>query len=135
MSYAIHAYLFDEEMQNENLLFDSIKKIFSASQNVEFAIVNNFFTKKNFLKLKVEKKYSISIFFDNNQSVADDLKFILKKATVCNSRLRFLFAPDPENDFDYMCIIILEYLESLNKVLIYNVNQDKIIFSLSGNES
>lgn len=128
MSYAIHAYLLDEEIHDENLIFDSVKNIFSTSDRVEFTIMNNTFTKKNFLKLRVDKSYSVSIFFDKNKVVTDDLEFILKKRTECDSRLRFLFAPDPENNFDDIAVIILDHLETLKKVLIYSVNQDEILF-------
>lgn len=134
MSYSIHAYFLEEQINNQDFIFDSIKSIFSKSERVEFTITENRFTRKNFLKLTVDKSYSISAFFDKDLAVAVDLEFILKKQLKCDSRLRFLFAPDPENDFDDIGVIILDYLESFKKVLIYSVNQEKVIFFSDKNE-
>ena len=72
------------------------------------------FTKKNLLKLTVDGSYSISAFFDQDEQVADDLETILGKRMECGSRLRFLFAPDPENDFDDIGVIVMEYVEDLS---------------------
>ncbi|MFB9110667.1 hypothetical protein [Flavobacterium gyeonganense] len=47
----------------------------------------------------------------------------------CHARIRFLFASDPENDFDNIAVIILDYTQSLKEVTVYNTNQNKIIFS------
>lgn len=128
MSYAIHVYFLNEKKEQEKV-FDSIKNLFSESERVSFTISNNIFTKKNFLKLSIDKNYSISIFLDDHETVQADLEFILQESLECKSRLRFLFAPDPENDYDDICVIILDFLESLNEVILYSVNQDKIIFN------
>jgi hypothetical protein len=55
----------------------------------------------------------------------------LGKRLRCNTRMRFLFAPDPENNFDDIGVIILDNLMSLDEVIIYNGNQKKIIFNSS----
>lgn len=128
MSYAIHTYFLDTKPRDENQVFESVQNIFSKSKRVTSSINKNPFTKKNLLKLTVDGGYSISAFFDNDPSVAGDLEEISGKKIDCSSRLRFLFAPDPENNFDDIGVIILDYLESLGEVIIYSANQGKIIF-------
>ncbi len=128
MSYAIHTYFLDTQPRTEAQVFESIEKLFSESKRVSCNINKNPFTKKNLLKLTVDGTYSISAFFDSDQNVAEDLETITSTKIDCNSRLRFLFAPDPENDFDDIGVIILDYLESFKNVIIYSANQEKIIF-------
>lgn len=132
MSYALHTYFLDTQTRDENQVFESIQNLFSKSKRVTSAINKNPFTKKNLLKLTIDGSYSISAFFDQGQNVAEDLESILGKKVECNSRLRFLFAPDPENDFDDIGVIILDYLESFSDVIIYSANQEKIIFPVKG---
>lgn len=132
MSYALHTYFLDAQARDENQVFESIQNLFSKSKRVTSGINKNPFTKKNLLKLTIDGSYSISAFFDQGQSVAEDIESILGKKVECNSRLRFLFAPDPENDFDDIGVIILDYLESFSDVIIYSANQEKVIFPVEG---
>lgn len=127
MSYAIHSYFLNQKKEKE--LFDSIIDFFTDSGRVSYSFCENTFTKKIFLKLIVDNQYSISIFFDDDFKVQADFKFISQSDLECKSRLRFLFAPDPENDFDDIGIMILDFLECLDEVILYSVNQNKIIFN------
>lgn len=127
MSYAIHAYFLKQKKERE--LFDSIIGLFGNLGRVSSSFSENAFTKNIFLKLTVDNHYSISIFFDDNAKVQADFDFILQENLECKSRLRFLFAPDPANDFDDISVIILDFLEGLDEVIIYSVNQGKIIFN------
>ena len=100
-----------------------------ATDRVQFSITKNIFTKKDYLKLLIDNSYSMCVFFDNDANVSEDLEFISGQKLNCKSRIRFLFAPDPDNNFDDIGIIILDYLQSLDKVIIYSVNRNKIIFN------
>lgn len=127
MSYALHVYFLEKQNHNSESAFDSVKKLFSNTGRVAFTLAQNIFTKKEYLKLTVDSHYSISVFFDDDTVIADDLEYILGKRLNCHARMRFLLAPDPENNFDDIGVIILHYLESLKEVVIYSVNQNKII--------
>lgn len=129
MSYAIHTYFLDEKKYDEESVFDSVQNLFINTNRIQFAITKNIFTKKDFLKLTIDNSYSISVFFDNDANISDDLEFITGQKLNCKYRLRFLFAPDPENNFDDIAVIILTYLESLYKVILYSVNENRIIFN------
>ena len=129
MSYAIHAYLMEGKKFDDTSLFNSVKNLFLSTKRVQFTITKNIFTQKDYLKLIIDNYYSISVFFDNGAAVSDDLEYVFGKRLNCSARMRFLFAPDPENDFDDIAVIILDYIQSLNQVIVYNTNQNKIIFS------
>lgn len=129
MSYTLHVYFTEDKNYNKQTSFDSVKKLFSNSNRVVFTNAKNIFTKEDYLKLTIDNRYNISVFFDDNATVSDDLEFIFGKRLNCNARMRFLFAPDPENDFDDIGVILLDYLESLNKVILYSPNLKKIIFN------
>lgn len=129
MSYALHVYFLENQNYNSESAFDSVKKLFSNTDRVAFSIAQNLFTKKDYLKLTVDSHYSISVFFDDNAVVTDDLEYIFGKRLNCQARMRFLFAPDPENNFDDIGVIILDYLQSLKEVVVYSANQNKIIFN------
>lgn len=128
MSYALHAYFLDTQPRDEKQVFESIQNLFATSKRVTSDINKNPFTKKNLLKLTVDGSYSISAFFDQGQNVAEELESIIGKKVECNSRLRFLFAPDPDNDFDDIGVIVLDYLERIKDVIIYSANREKVIF-------
>jgi hypothetical protein len=129
MSLAIHAYFLDEQKPTEEWAFNSITNLFSRSDGIKSNISANPFTKKKFLKLTIDESYSVSVFFDSGQSVTEDLNFITKGETSCSSRIRVLFGPDGENNFDEIKVIILDFLQDLENVLIYNANQEKVIFN------
>jgi len=128
MSYALHTYFLNTQPRDENQVFESVQHLFAKSKRVTAGINKNPITNKNLLKLTVDGSYSISAFFDQGQNVTEDLESILGKKVECNSRLRFLFAPDPDNDFDDIGVIILDYLESFKDVIIYSANREKVIF-------
>lgn len=132
MSYALHVYLLNKEIFNENVEFDAIKSIFPDSERVACTIQINTFTKKKYVKMLVDTRYSISVFFDEGVAVQEDLHAILNCKADATIRIRFLFAPDPQNDFDDIAVIILDYLEKLNDVVIYSTGQNKIIFNSAG---
>lgn len=132
MSLAIHAYFLNEQKPTEEWAFNSITNLFSRSDGVKSNVSTNPFTKKKFLKLTIDESHSVSVFFDSGQSVTDDLKFIIGKETSCSSRIRILFSPDAENNFDEIKVIILDFLQDLENVLIYNANQEKIISNSFG---
>lgn len=127
MSLAIHAYFLNGQKPTEEWAFNSITNLFSRSNGVKSSVSVNPFTKKKFLKLTIDESYSVSVFFDSGQSVTDDLKFIIGEEASCNSRIRILFGPDTENNFDEIKVIILDFLQDLEDVLIYNANQEKVI--------
>lgn len=127
MSLAIHAYFLNGQKPTEEWAFNSITNLFSRSNGVKSNVSVNPFTKKKFLKLTIDDSYSVSVFFDSGQSVTDDLKFIMGEEASCNSRIRVLFGPDTENNFDEIKVIILDFLQDLEDVLIYNANQEKVI--------
>ena len=127
MSLAIHAYFLNGQKPTEEWAFNSITNLFSRSNGVKSNVSVNPFTKKKFLKLTIDESYSVSVFFDSGQSVTDDLKFIMGEEASCNSRIRILFGPDTENNFDEIKVIILDFLQDLEDVLIYNANQEKVI--------
>lgn len=127
MSLAIHAYLLDENPLGENAAFESVKKLFSKANGVKAIITNNPFTKKDYLKLKVDGLYSVSVFYDTAPIVGEDLYTISGEKSACNTRIRVLFGPDPDNEFDSIKIILLDYLQEMKNVLVYNANLDKII--------
>lgn len=127
MSLAIHAYFLNGQKPTEEWAFNSITNLFSRSNGVKSNVSVNPFTKKKFLKLTIDESYSVSVFFDSGQSVTDDLKFIIGEEASCNSRIRILFGPDTENNFDEIKVIILDFLQDLEDVLIYNANQEKVI--------
>lgn len=131
MSYTLHVYFTVEKNYNKQTSFDSVKKLFSNINRVVFTIAKNIFTKEDYLKLTIDNRYHISVFFDDNTTVKTDLEFIIGKRLNCNARMRFLFAPDPQNDFDDIGVIILDYIQSLKEIIIYSTNQNKIIFNSS----
>lgn len=132
MSLAIHAYFLNGQKPTEEWAFNSITNLFSRSNGVKSNVSVNPFTKKKFLKLTIDESYSVSVFFDSGQSVTDDLKFIMGEEASCNSRIRILFGPDTENNFDEIKVIILDFLQDLEDVLIYNANQEKVISNSFG---
>lgn len=131
MSYTLHVYFTHEKNYNKQDCFDSLKELFISNNRVMSSIENNIFAKQDYLKLTIDNCYNISVFFDKNTLISDDLESILGKRLRCNTRMRFLFAPDPENNFDDIGVIILDNLMSLDEVIIYNGNQKKIIFNSS----
>ncbi|MGM8226382.1 hypothetical protein ACSV5M_07355 [Cellvibrio sp. ARAG 10.3] len=132
MSLAIHAYFLNGQKPTEEWAFNSITNLFSRSNGVKSNVSVNPFTKKKFLKLTIDESYSVSVFFDSGQNVTDDLKFIMGEEASCNSRIRILFGPDTENNFDEIKVIILDFLQDLEDVLIYNANQEKVISNSFG---
>src|SRR5688572_18376512 len=100
MSYTLHVYFADDNNYNKESSFDSVQELFSNNERIAFTISKNIFTKKDYLKLTIDRYYSISVFFDEDTAVSDDLEFIFGKRLNCNAGMRFLFAPDPENNFD-----------------------------------
>lgn len=128
MSYAIHAFFPDNHNLDEHQHFQAIMNHFSKTEGITFSIEENSFTKKNFLKLLANGSYPVCFFFDNGDHVGKDLESIARKKVKCDTRLRILFGPDPANDHDEIGISILCYLETIKDVIIYSVNQDKIIY-------
>ena len=128
MSYSLHAYLpAPEKTYDEAWAFDAIRGLFRHSNGVEFLQGKNPLTKQNILKLKVNELYFISFFFEIGAQVRSDLQAITGIDATLPARIRVLFGPDPENNFDDIGIIILDFLEQLEKSIVYSVNQDKII--------
>lgn len=128
MSYSLHAYLPDpDRTHDEAWAFNAIRKLFRDSNGVEFLPGKNPLTKQNILKLKIDELYFVSIFFEMGSRVQPDLKAISGIDAAMPARIRVLFGPDPRNNYDDIGVIILDFLEKLEKSIVYSVNQDKII--------
>lgn len=127
MSLVIHTYFLNEQKPTEKWAFQSIVDLFLHSDGVKSSVSINPINKKNFLRLIINDSYFVSIFFESGERVDEDLKFILREQVSCHARIRILFGPDPDNNYDDIKIIILDFLQDLENVLIYNVNQEKII--------
>jgi len=128
MSHAFQALFEDNSAYNEDWAFDSVKELFNNAKGVSFCIEENPLTKKNKLKLTVNDSYVVSIFFERNNRLASELKSISSKECAEVSSIRVLFSPDPENEYDDIAVIIYDFLEEINKVVIYSINQEKVLF-------
>lgn len=128
MSYSLHAYLpRPHSNYDEAWAFDAIRELFRDSNRVKFLPENNPFTRQNILKLKIDEVYFVSFFFETGVRVQSDLKAISGIDAAMPARIKVLFAPDPHNHFDDIGVIILDFLERLEKGIVYSVNQNKII--------
>jgi hypothetical protein len=129
MSHALHAYVLNcDERLTEDKVFESMRALFKNSDGVDFSIDLNPFTKQSILKLTIDSTYSVSVFYEQDHQTSKDLEEISGNAYEKVCRIRILFGPDPENDFDDIGVIIYNFLEELEKVVIYSVNQEKILY-------
>lgn len=128
MSHSFHAYLLDNQFSDEAVAFESIKNLFARTERVAFSVAKQPLTDSNYLRLKIDDHYTISVFLDMKDVVQEDLDYILRKSISCRSRLRVVFATDPNNDFDFIVVNILDFMEKLGNVIIYAVTMKKIIF-------
>lgn len=128
MSHALHAYLLtNDNKHNEDWAFESIQSLFADSKGVAFTKDRNPFTNQNILKLTIDGVYTASVFFEKSEQVLEDFKSI-KEDKESQSRIRVLFAPDPDNEFDDIAVMIYDFLTELDDVVVYSPNQEKILY-------
>lgn len=128
MSHAFHAYVaVSDESLSENWAFESIKALFENPDRVHFSTDLNPFTNQNILKLIVDGIYSVSVFFEEGIQVSQDLERIVGEFYGGAVRIRVLFGPDPENEFDDIAVIIYDFMERLESTVIFSANQEKVL--------
>jgi hypothetical protein len=127
VSSVLHAYHLMPDGIDEGVAFAAVEALFAGSPHVDTRLTTNPFTRKNLLKLTVDGTYSVSVFHDTGQAVEDDLETVLGRRVACRSRLRFLFAPDPENEFDDIQVMVLDLLCEQEGVLVYGATGAGII--------
>ncbi|WP_148049817.1 hypothetical protein [Gallaecimonas pentaromativorans] len=125
-----HAYLNSEDTElNESSTFSEMKNIFKNNTRVLFSEKTNPMTKKSGLKITVDDVYNISAYFDSGSNVEQDFSDIQDEPNrSSNKRLRVIFSDDPNNDFDDIVVILLDYMTKLKDVVVYNPTQEKIVF-------
>lgn len=132
MSHGVHAYILnDDDSLTESWAFESLIGLFKNSKGVEHSIDSNPFTKKSILKLTIDQSYVVSASFGNDSQVSEDLESILDEKHEGICRIRILFGSDPDNDFDDIVVMIYEFLESLDNVVVYSANQEKVLYRSS----
>lgn len=128
MGHAFHAYVaISDESLSEDWAFESVKALFEHSDRVGFSIHLNPFANQNILKLTVDGIYSVSVFFEKGRQVSQDLEQIVGEHYYGAGRIRVLFGPDPENEFDDIAVIIYDFMERLQSTVIYSANQEKVL--------
>lgn len=127
VSSVLHAYHLTPDGLGEDAAFAAVGALFAGSPHVESQLTTNPFTRKTLLRLTVDGTYSISVFHDTGRAVEDDLETVLGRRVTCGSRLRFLFAPDPDDAFDDIQVMLLDMLCEQEDVLVYGATGAGII--------
>lgn len=130
MTHAFHAYLNPEDTElNESSTFSEMKNIFKNNTRVLFSEKTNPMTKKSGLKITVDDVYNVSAYFNSVSNVEQDFNDIQDEPNrSSNKRLRVIFSDDPNNDFDDIVVILLDYMTKLKDVVVYSPTQEEIVF-------
>ncbi|MFY0678884.1 MAG: hypothetical protein JXR18_16565 [Neptuniibacter sp.] len=128
MSHVLFAYL-PSGYKEQKQVVEDIKSLFSAHVKFYERIEENPFTGDAIQQLVLDSNYVISVSLESGEEVsqaAGSLGILSGKEV---SVIRVVFGDDIEEAYEDIEIIIYEYLEALDNVVIYSPNQQKIIFN------
>lgn len=125
MSHALQAFILQSDSIGKDNVFAAVENLFDNPKGLAFTRQVNPLTEEEKLRITVDDVYNVSVFFEEDDT--EDFNAISNKEVGVVSSIRILFGPDPENDFDDIGVILLDYLESFEQVLIYSLNREEII--------
>lgn len=114
-----HSFLFSEGRHTEQDIFQAIQNFFK-SERMAFTESINPFKKSRILKLIVDEKFVTSFRYEVGEAVAIDYQQISKDTRLPSSRIRVLMSPDPNNDFDDIVVMVLQFLSNYPTAQIYD---------------
>lgn len=129
---SLHAYVPAAPEHDADWAFAEVRDELSGSNGVEISTTTNPFTKATDLKVVVDGTYHVTVFFESGEKADADLSTILGREVNGFARLRVLAAPDPELEYDFVQIQLLDRFEKLGPVLVYAVDAEQVLTDTLG---
>lgn len=127
---AIDIFILDTEIvYTKEETFTTIKSLFTNNPEVTFKTKKNPFTGETNLNIVInEEDYVIGILFSDDEQVAQDFEALKGKSKQPPKYfIRCLLGNDPNNDYDYYAITVLNYLMELPHAVCYSHAQKQWI--------
>lgn len=129
---ALHAYVPATTDHDAEWAFGQVRDELGGTAGVAFTTATNPFTKATNLKVVVDDAYHLTVFFESGDKADADLSTIVGREVTGYARIRVLFAPDPELEYDVVQIQLLDRFDHLGPVLVYAAGSEQVLTDTLG---
>ena len=126
MTTIYHAFISNLK-ENEGSIFQSFLDYLGSENIVSSRVDSNPFTGSRILNVEIDENYVISVQYDEGDHLLHEYPGADKPQIGNLSRVRILLGNDPDNSFDDIFVIALQFLEEIKSTLVYSLEGEEYV--------